>query len=250
VTLAVVTGGESGIGAACAVRLAQAGADVVITYHRDNEAAEGVIARVKAEGRSGQAVRCDVADEASVKTLFDAAMTLGTPRWLVNSAGLNMTGTPFPQLDAAAFDRLVATDLRGPFLTCREFVRRLGGAKGRIVNISSIHESAPRPGGSAYDAAKGGLVQLTRTLALELAPQGIAVNSVAPGMILTPMNQLALDDPELLGEREAAIPWGRAGRAEEVAEAVAFLLSANADYITGANLTIDGALSLTVAQGA
>ena len=249
-TLAIVTGGESGIGAACAVRLAKAGADLAITYFRDSEAAERVVAAVRSQGREGQAIQCDVADEAQVLALFDAATALGTPQWLVNSAGLNMSGTPFAKLDAATFDRLVATDLRGPFLTCREFVRRLGGGKGRIVNISSIHESAPRPGGVAYDAAKGGLVQLTRTLALELAPQGIAVNSVAPGMILTPMNQSALDDPQELGCEEQAIPWGRAGTADEVAELVAFLLSPRADYITGTTVTIDGALTLTIAQGA
>ena len=249
-TLAIVTGGESGIGAACAVRLAKAGADVTITYHRDAAAAEKVVQHVREEGRSATAIQCDVADEEQVSALFDAAEALGRVNWLVNSAGLNMSGTPFAKLDTETFDRLIATDLRGPFLTCREFVRRLGGGKGRIVNISSIHESAPRPGGAAYDAAKGGLVQLTRTLALELAPQGIAVNSVAPGMILTPMNQSALDDPDELSRKEAAIPWGRAGTAEEVAELVAFLLSPQADYITGATVTIDGALSLTIAQGA
>ena len=101
-----------------------------------------------------------------------------------------------------------------------------------------------------YDSAKGGLAQLTATLALELAPKRIAVNGVAPGMILTPMNQSALDDPAELRRKEAAIPWGRAGTAEEVAELVLFLLSGKADYITGATVTIDGALSLTVAQGA
>lgn len=249
-TLAVVTGGESGIGAACAVRLAQAGADVVITYHHDEAAANKVIEQVRGRGRRGLAVQCDVADEQQVIALFDAAAEFGAAQWLVNSAGLNMSGEHFAELKAATFDDLIATDLRGPFLTCREFVRRLGGGKGRIVNISSIHESAPRPGGVGYDAAKGGLAQLTRTLALELAPQGVAVNSVAPGMILTPMNQSAIDDPEELRRKETAIPWGRAGTPEEVAELVAFLLSAQADYITGASVTIDGALSLTIAQGA
>jgi glucose 1-dehydrogenase len=120
----------------------------------------------------------------------------------------------------------------------------------RIVNVSSIHERAPRPGGVDYDSAKGGLAQLTATLALELAPRRIAVNGVAPGMILTPMNQSALDHPDELRNKEAAIPWGRAGTAEEVAALIAFLLSPAADYITGTTVTIDGALSLTVAQGA
>jgi glucose 1-dehydrogenase len=250
---AVVTGGESGIGRACALALARAGATVVLTYLGDRSAAEGVLREIEAAGAKGLMQQTDVGDEAHVEALFATAEAeFGTVRQLVNSAGLNMTGTPIGAMSLAQFDRVLRADLYGPFLTCRRFARGLtqkeGG--GRIVNLSSIHERAPRVGGVDYDSAKGGLAQLTATLALELAPRRIAVNAVAPGMLLTPMNQSSLDDPAELMRKEAAIPWGRAGTAEEVANLVVYLLSPAADYITGATVVIDGGLSLTIARGA
>ena len=250
--VAIVTGGESGIGAACAKALGHAGARVVITYFKDEAAAVSVCASIGDASRT-IAVQTDVGDEEAVTALFDAAENaFGTVSLLVNSAGLNMSGVFLADMELAQFDRVVRSDLYGPFLTCRALVRRLEAInmKGRIVNISSIHERAPRPGGVDYDSAKGGLSQLTATLALELAPKGIAVNGVAPGMILTPMNQSVIDNAEELKTKEAAIPWGRAGRPEEVAALTNFLLSPAADYITGTTVTIDGALSLTIAQGA
>jgi glucose 1-dehydrogenase len=250
---AVVTGGESGIGKACALALGKAGALVALTYHTDRDAAQAVVAEISLAGGKAFARHTDVGEEDQVEALFTAAEgTFGAVRLLVNSAGLNMSGTPIENMSLAQFDRVLRADLYGPFLACRRFVRGLAGYEpgGRIVNISSIHERAPRPGGADYDSAKGGLAQLTATLALELAPGRIAINAVAPGMILTPMNQSVLDDPAELARKAAAIPWGRAGTPEEVADLVLYLLSPAADYVTGATVVIDGALSLTVAQGA
>jgi len=250
--VAIVTGGESGIGAACARRLGQEGACVVVTYYDDHDAAEGVAKEVRQAGGEAIVHQTDVADEPSVESLFEAAeKAFGTVNRLVNSAGLNMSGVRVKDMELHQLRKLLSADLVGCFLTCRRFVRGLAESQtGRIVNISSIHEFAPRQGGADYTSAKGGLRQFTRTLALELAPRNIAVNDVAPGMILTPMNAKAEHDAAYREKAEAHIPWGRAGQPEEVAELVAFLLSEKAGYITGASMVIDGGLSLVDAQGA
>ncbi len=250
--IAVVTGGASGIGAACALALAEAGADVAILIHADDDAAMEVERAVLARGRRGKRIAADVGNEAQVEGAFDAvAGTFGVPDILVNSAGLNQSGVAVADMEFAQWDRLLRTDLTGNFLTSRRFVRDLRnkGEAGAIVNITSIHAFAMRAGGADYTAAKGGQANLTRTMAIECAPLGITVNAIAPGMILTPMNAEA-NDSKRRADMERAIPSGRAGTPEEVAKLAVFLASPDAAYITGATVVIDGGLSLMMGQGA
>lgn len=252
--IAFVTGGDSGIGAACVDALAAAGADVCIVYHGDEEAAAERSAAVEALGRRVLAVAADVSDEAAVDAAFDRCKeVLGRPNILVNSAGLNQSDVTVADMELAQWQRLIATDLTGSFLTSRRFVRDLEEAAGEpaaIINITSIHAFAMRAGAADYDAAKAGQTALTRTLALEVAEKGITVNAIAPGMILTPMNEEAMKDDAHRRALERHIPVKRAGRPEEVARVAVFLASPDATYITGATIVIDGGLSLLLGQGA
>jgi len=251
--IALVTGGESGIGAACVEALGVAGADVAVLYYRDGKAAGEICDKVVAAGRRGVIVQADVGDEAAVEQAFAVAREqLGLPDLLINSAGLNMSGIPVADMELGQWEKLIRTDLTGVFLTSRAFVRGLRDAKrpGRIVNISSIHSRAVRYGGADYCSAKAGLDNLTRTMAVECGPLKISVNAIAPGMILTPMYQRAESDPAYLAEAEEHIPWGRAGRPEEVADLAVYLCSDKSDYITGSVITIDGGLTLEQALGA
>lgn len=250
---ALVTGGESGIGRACAVALAVAGWDVGILYFRDADAATQTARAVEAAGRKAVCVQADVGSEPAIEAAFDMAVgKLGPVTCLVNSAGLNMSGVRVADMALEQWHRILATDLDGVFLASRRFLRdahaRNGG--GSIVNISSIHAVDVRAGGADYCAAKAAMKALTETMALEEAPHGITVNCVAPGMVLTPMNARALADTAYRQSLEANIPAGRAGTPEEVAALVVYLASPAARYINGATLTIDGALSLLLAQDA
>ena len=247
---ALITGAESGIGAACATALAQAGAAIALCYFEDANAAEQVAWRSRAA--SALTVQCDVTREKSVEDAFDRAAALGPIDILVNSAGLNQSGVQVADMPLTQWRRLIDTDLTGAFLTCRRFVRDLRSARkpGRIVNISSIHAEVVRAGAADYASAKAGLRNLTRTLALECAALKINVNAIEPGMILTPMNARALRDDNYRSKLEANIPWGRAGSADEVAYLARYLCSPAADYITGASLSIDGGLSLMLGLGA
>ncbi|MBD3760482.1 SDR family oxidoreductase [Rhizorhabdus sp.] len=251
--VAIVTGGESGIGAACARALAAAGAAVGILYLEDAALAGSAREAVEATGARSAIARADVGNEADVERAFATiGDMLGPPALLINSAGINMRNVAVADMDLAQWEHMLRTDLTGTFLTSRRLVRtlRAEGRPGRIVNISSIHGQIVRAGGADYCAAKAGLENLTRTMAIECAPNGITVNAIAPGMILTPMNMRAQTDKQFRAAAERHIPVGRAGHPEEVAAMAVYLCSKAAAYVTGAILKIDGGLSLEAALGA
>ena len=251
-SVALVTGGSSGIGAAIAQLFASEGAAVIIVAHELDAASESLVTGIERAGGRAMAVAADVGDEAAVAAAFeDAVAAFGTVTILVNSAGVDASGIPVGDMPLAQFQSVLRTNLVGPFLCCRAFISGLPeGARGKIINISSVHEDLPRAGAADYCASKGGLRNLTRCLALELAPRGITVNNLAPGMVLTPMNQEAIDDPEKLAEQVASIPLKRAAMPEEVAGLALFIASSAGDYATGTTFTLDGGLECNIGQGA
>lgn len=236
---ALVTGGSRGIGAATALRLARAGADVAITYVTDREAAEEVVRKVEAAGRRGVALRADSGDAAEAADAVPrAADALGGGRLdvLVNNAGVGVLG-PLEELTAADVDRVLAVNVRGVFLASRAAAARMGPG-GRIVTIGScLTQRVPGPGGTLYTMSKSALVGLTRALARELGGRGITANIVHPGPVDTGMNPA--DGPLADGQR-AVTALGRFGVADEVASLVAYLAGDDAAYVTGAEFAVDG----------
>lgn len=251
--VALITGSDSGIGQATAIEFAKEGADVVVHFLHDADGAEQTRAGVTAEGRKAIVVRADVSDEDQVASMFDQAIdTFGSIDILMNNAGVDASGTPVAELSTAVWDRAIRTNVYGPFFCCRRFaqLRLAAGGGGKIINVSSVHADNPNPGGSDYDCSKGAIRMLTRTLALELAAHNINVNSLAPGMVLTPFNQAAIDDPKLLEEQVQSIPMKRAAQPAEIARLAVFLASSDADYVTGASYVMDGGLMINLGQGA
>lgn len=245
--VALVTGSDSGIGQEIAAQFAEHGADLVINYRTDRAGADETAARVELAGRRAIVVQADVGMEDQVESLFAASdEAFGRLDILVNNAGQG-GGAPIHELPLAIWDRVLLTNLYGPFLCSRAAARRFIQQRqgGRIINISSVHEEACTPGGSPYCVSKAGLRNLTRTQALELAEHGVTVNDIAPGMILTPMNSRAIEDVDYRKQAEAQIPVGRAGLPADIAHMALFLASDMASYCTGSTFYVDGGWMLS-----
>ena len=249
----LVTGGTSGIGQAMAVRFAEHGADVAINYRsRPDEASEteqqvhACVHQVRQQGVHHVLVQGDVANEDDVAGMVEHAIReLGELDVLVNNAGIQISRHS-DELSSDDFDKVLAVNVRGAFLCAREVIKRFlaEGKPGVIVNVSSVHQAIPKPDYLGYSVSKGGMQNLTRTLALEYAGRGIRVNGLGPGATVTPINRAWIDDPIKREQVETHIPMRRAGTADEMAGVACFLASDDAAYITGQTIFVDGGLTL------
>ena len=236
---ALITGASRGIGRAIAAALAREGWPVCVNYLKRRDAAEDLVRALRAQGLAAMAFRADVADRAAVDAMVRAAAAeLGPVELLVNNAGISHQGL-FQDLDGETWDRLLAVNLTGPRNAVQAVLpHMLSEKRGCVVNISSMWGLRGASCEAAYAATKAGVIGLTRSLALELAPSGIRVNCVAPGCVETDMVRVLGEDTRRMLAEET--PLGRLGRPEDVAEAVAFLASEKAAFITGQVLAADG----------
>lgn len=250
---ALVTGANSGIGRAVALGLARAGADVVVNYVTDPEAAQAVVSEIEAGGQRALALHADVSNEADVEAMFARAVAeFGTLHIVVCNAGLQRDA-PLSSMTLAQWNTVIGVNLTGQFLcaraAAREFRRRgldasVSRALGKIICMSSVHQQIPWAGHANYASSKGGVAMLMQTLAQELAGDRIRVNSIAPGAIRTPINTAAWNTPEAYAALMTLVPYGRIGEPEDVAQAAVWLASDAADYVTGTTLFVDGGMTL------
>jgi glucose 1-dehydrogenase len=246
----LVTGASSGIGQAIAVRFAREGANVAINYRSGADQAEStrqMARQVRTNGAGREMlVQADVSDETQVKAMIAKVIEeFGSLDVLVNNAGIQKAAASH-EIETSDFDRIIGVNLRGPFLCSREAIRHFlsRGQGGVIINNSSVHEIIPKPKYLPYSISKGGMENLTKSLALEYAGSGIRVNSVGPGAVVTPINKAWIDNPKARGEVESHIPMSRAAAADEIAAVFAFLASDEASYITGQTIFACGGLTL------
>ncbi len=250
---ALVTGANSGIGEAAALALGQAGADVVVNYVEGEDAAEAVVEKIKAMGVEAIAVQADVSVEAEVLALFaSAASKVGDLDILVSNAGLQRDAA-IQDMTLAQWSKVIGVNLTGQFLCAREAIRgflRRGvvpsrsAAAGKIICMSSVHQEIPWGGHVNYASSKGGVRMMMESLAQEVAPHRIRINSVAPGAIRTPINTSAWSTPEAYARLMTLVPYGRIGEPEDIARAVVWLASDLSDYVVGATLYVDGGMTL------
>ncbi len=250
---ALVTGANSGIGEACALALGAAGADVVVNYVSRPEEAERVVQSIQKSGGRALAFQADVSHEDQVQAMFaEMLKQFGTIDILVNNAGLQRDSR-FEDMTLEQWNMVIAINLTGQFLCARgavrEFLRRgvvpeISTAAGKIICMSSVHEVIPWGGHVNYAASKGGVMQLMKSMAQELAPKKIRVNSIAPGAIKTPINRTAWETPEAEAALLKLIPAGRAGVPLDIARAAVWLASDASDYVTGTTLFVDGGMTL------
>jgi len=242
--VAIVTGGNSGIGRAIVLALAEQGANIAIDYVMNPEATQELEQEVMALGDQAIGVDADVSQVDQLQSLIDMAVQkFGRVDIMVNNAGIE-TRTSVLETNEAQYDRVMAINLKSAFfgtqLAARQMIKQGGG--GRIINISSVHEDWPMPGNTPYCLSKGGMRMLTRTAGVELAPQGILVIGVGPGAVATPINKSTLDDPARLKTLDSAIPEGRLAQPEEIANVVAFLAGDGASYMTATTVFVDGGI--------
>jgi glucose 1-dehydrogenase len=250
---ALVTGANSGIGMAVALGLARAGADVAVNYVTDPAAADEVAHQIVAMGRRAITVLADVSKEDEVERMFAQAVeAFGTLHIAVSNAGLQRDA-PYDQMTLDQWNTVIGVNLTGQFLctraAVREFNRRgldtaVSAAAGKIICMSSVHQQIPWAGHANYAASKGGIMMLMKSLAQEVAPRRIRVNSIAPGAIRTPINTEAWNTPEAYADLMTLVPYKRIGEPDDIAQAAVWLASDASDYVTGATLFVDGGMTL------
>jgi glucose 1-dehydrogenase len=250
---ALVTGASSGIGRAIAQSLAEAGADVVINYASGRDKALELAAEIETRGTRAIAIQADVSDETQVQAMFrEAIAQFGTLDILVNNAGLQQDAA-FHEMSLAQWNRVIGVNLTGQFLCAREAVREfrrrgvnpaVSCAAGKIICVSSVHEVIPWAGHVNYAASKGGVMLMMKSIAQEVAPLRIRVNSICPGAIRTPINMQAWDTPQHYNELMKLIPYKRIGEVEDIGRAAVWLASDYSDYVHGTSLFIDGGMTL------
>lgn len=250
---ALITGANSGIGAATARALAMAGARVVINYLFDEDAAHALVHEIGAEGGDAMAVKADVGDESQVRAMFREVLDAwGTLEILVANAGIQRDA-PFHEMSLEQWEKVLRVNLTGQFLCAREAVREfmrrgvvpeVSRAAGKVICMSSVHDVVPWAGHVNYAASKGGVLMFMKSLAQEVAHQRIRVNAISPGAVRTPINRVAWETPEAEAELLRLIPYQRVGDPMDIGHAAAWLASDASDYVTGTTLYVDGGMTL------